>query len=164
MNKTKIDKMIDLGLRSLIFCYSVVILSLSIWQLNKDRQFLIVMGIFAVTCTSIYLFDIIYELKTGRRIRKLFHFIHGSQEFSEELPEIKKVFRIICYLCVLLVAMHLFGIFLVIFFAIATFPVFFDRRNYFISIIVAVITTSLFYYLFVYMMGVQLYEGLIIGF
>lgn len=161
---TKSDRILDLGLRLLVFVYSATMLCLSVWQLERDRQFVIVVGTFALVCTSIYLFDAIYTMITGRSFEHLRSFIHGSRESSAELPDLKRVCKIIAFMAGLLVMMYLFGMFLVLFLAMAGFPMLYDRRSLLISTIVAMITTGSFYYLFVHMMGISLYRGLLFGF
>ena len=160
---SKADRFADLGLRILVFAYSCTILRITLFQIRRDRQFLIAMGIFAFICTSVYLIDAVYRMATGKPIERLQKIIYGTSR-QEEIPDLKKMALLICYLAALLALMHLFGIFVVTFLAMASFPVMHDRRNPVICLLVAGVTSSVFYYVFVHMMGIGLYSGAIIGF
>ncbi|MDR3296485.1 MAG: hypothetical protein LBT26_11785 [Clostridiales Family XIII bacterium] len=163
MYAKKADAVIDIGLRILVFAYSATLLALAVWQLKRDRQFVIAIGIFALICTGIYLFDAVYRIATGKNAERLQKFIYGANP-PDELPALRRVAVLVGFLIGVLVAMYLFGIFVIVFLTMAGFPVLYERRKPFVSVLVAVITTGAFYYVFVYMMGLNLYQGAIAGF
>lgn len=161
----KYDKALDLVLRLLVFAYSAVLLYCSLFKLTKDKQFVVAIGIFAFICTSVYLFDGIYKNIKGHSMLRLSKMIYGEENIEHgELAPIGKVLAILGTLCLMLISMKLFGVFITVFIFMSVFPYLFDKRSIIISVLIAAVTCSAFYYLFVYMMGVSLSKGVIFGF
>jgi hypothetical protein len=163
-NMKKYDVILDLCMRLLLFGYNAVMLGATLFQIKRDKQFLIIIGVFTLICTSVYLFEGVYFFIKRKRIPKLANFLYGDSIEAEELPPMREVIVILLLLVVIALSIYLFGVFVTVFVTMVLFPILYDKRNIFISFLLAAVTCVGFYYVFVQMVGIKLTSGFFFGF